>query len=60
MVVGPPEGRERIDGATLDGEIRAALADLSVKDAAASVAAKHALPRREVYARALALARKTK
>lgn len=60
VVVGPPAGREAIDEATLDEEIRTALADLSVKDAAASVAAKHALPRREVYARALTLARKTR
>ena len=41
---------------TLDAEIRAALGALSVKDAAAAVAAKHGLPRREIYARALALA----
>ena len=56
VAVGPPQGREAVDAHTLDGEIRAALGALSVKDAAAAVAARHGLPRREVYARALALA----
>ena len=40
----------------LDREIAELLAKLSVKDAAATIAAKHGLPRRQVYARALALA----
>jgi 16S rRNA (cytidine1402-2'-O)-methyltransferase len=56
VVVGPPLAREAVDEQMLDTEIRAALCALSVKDAAAAVAAKHGLPRREIYARALALA----
>ena len=57
VVIGPPRERAAVDAAALDAEIRAALKTLSVKDAAAAVAAKHGLPRRQVYARALALAR---
>ncbi len=56
VVVGPPQAREAVDATTLDAEIAAALKTLSVKDAAAAVAARHSLPRRQVYARALALA----
>ncbi len=56
VIVGPPLRREVVDETTLDADIRAALGSLSVKDAAAAVAARHSLPRREVYARALALA----
>jgi len=56
VVVGPPPPREKVGEDALDEEIRAALLTLSVKDAAATVAAKHGLPRRQVYARALALA----
>ncbi len=54
VVVGPPEPRNAVDQSTLDGEILAALRTLSVKDAAAAVAAKHRLPRPQVYSRALA------
>ena len=43
--------------AALDGRIEAALARHSIKDAAALVAAETGLPKRDVYARALALAR---
>src|SRR4051794_6191949 len=43
--------------AVLDDRIRAALAGHSIKDAAALVAADLELPRREVYARALTLAK---
>ena len=57
IVVGAAAGaRRRSPSDALDREIAEALANLSVKDAAAAVAAKHGLPRRQVYARALALA----
>ena len=56
IVVGATEARPVISDALLDREIAEQLANLSVKDAAAAVAAKHGLPRRQVYARALALA----
>jgi len=56
IVVSPPLAREAVDAAALDGDILSALRTLSVRDAAAAVAARHSLPRRQVYARALALA----
>ena len=56
IVVGAAEERPAVSEAVLDREIAGQLANLSVKDAAAAVAAKHGLPRRQVYARALALA----
>jgi 16S rRNA (cytidine1402-2'-O)-methyltransferase len=52
VVVGPPEQDDPED---LDGRLRAALAGNSVKDAAALVATATGLPRKLVYARALAL-----
>jgi 16S rRNA (cytidine1402-2'-O)-methyltransferase len=57
IVVGPPgEAAPAIDADALDARLRAALATMSVKDASAAVAAATGLKRREVYARALALA----
>jgi 16S rRNA (cytidine1402-2'-O)-methyltransferase len=56
VVVGGAEARPPIADAALDREIAEQLAKLSVRDAAAAVAARHGLPRRQVYARALALA----
>jgi 16S rRNA (cytidine1402-2'-O)-methyltransferase len=56
IVVGGAERRPPIADDALDRELAELLAKLSVKDAAAAVAAKHGLPRRQVYARALALA----
>ena len=54
VVVGPPEQDDPED---LDGRLREALAVHSVKDAAALVAGATGLPRKLVYARALALGR---
>ncbi len=55
VLVGPPPP-DQADAEDLDGRLRAALAGHSVKDAAALVATATGLPRRVVYARALALA----
>jgi 16S rRNA (cytidine1402-2'-O)-methyltransferase len=55
IVVGPPEAPEG-DAADLDERLAAALEGASLRDAAALVAAETGRPRREVYARALALA----
>jgi 16S rRNA (cytidine1402-2'-O)-methyltransferase len=56
IVVGAVEARPQIADDALDQEIVELLAKLSVKDAAAAIAARHGLPRRQVYARALAIA----
>ncbi len=55
VVVAPPEQED--DPEDLDERLRAALAGNSVKDAAALVAVATGLPRKLVYARALALSR---
>ena len=54
IVVGPPEPIAP-DQATVDNRLRAALADLGMRDAAARVAAETRLPRSELYRRALAI-----
>ena len=57
LVIGPPEAAIAPRAETLDAELRTALGAASLKDAAAEVAARHGLKRREVYARALELKR---
>ncbi len=54
VLVGPPEEEDQED---LDGQLTRALADHSVKDAAALVSTATGLPRKLVYARALAMSR---
>ncbi|WP_328703036.1 16S rRNA (cytidine(1402)-2'-O)-methyltransferase [Arenibaculum pallidiluteum] len=56
VVIGPP-GEEAAAPGDMEAALRDALGRLSVKDAAAEVAAALGLPRREVYARALELAK---
>ncbi|MCB2102942.1 MAG: 16S rRNA (cytidine(1402)-2'-O)-methyltransferase [Rhodobacterales bacterium] len=57
VCVGPPgdEGRAPADDATVDALLAEALATARVRDAAADVAARTGRPRKDVYARALAL-----
>ena len=55
ILVGPPEGVDTPDPDEVDAALKTALAHLSVKDAADEIAQRFALPRRDVYARALAL-----
>ncbi len=55
VVVGPPLD-EPASADDLDAALRAALGSASLRDAAAAVAVSLGLPRRQVYARALALA----
>ncbi len=54
---GGPEAAPEVD---VDAELRRALREMSVRDAAAAVAARSGRPRREVYGRALELARAAK
>lgn len=55
VVVGPPPEPEAPEEAVLDAALKAALAELPVKGAAAQVAEQFGIPRKEAYARALAL-----
>ncbi|HEV3491646.1 MAG TPA: 16S rRNA (cytidine(1402)-2'-O)-methyltransferase [Reyranella sp.] len=57
LVIGPPGETEAPAAERLDEALRAAMAGASVKDAAAEVAARYGLRRRDVYARALELKR---
>jgi 16S rRNA (cytidine1402-2'-O)-methyltransferase len=57
LVIGPPGETAAPAADALDAALREALEAVSVKDAAAEVAARFGLRRREVYARALALKR---
>ncbi len=56
IVVGPPDAAAEASDATIDDALRTALANDSLRDAVAVVAAALDAPRRRVYARALALA----
>jgi 16S rRNA (cytidine1402-2'-O)-methyltransferase len=56
LLLGPPPA-ETVAAADLDGALQTALARHSVKEAVALAAAATGLPRRQVYARALALQR---
>jgi 16S rRNA (cytidine1402-2'-O)-methyltransferase len=57
VVVGPPAPKAAVDPADLSGEMQALLENHGTKDAAAILAARHGLPRRDVYALALELSR---
>ena len=57
LLVGPPFEEEALSGDDLDSALRAALAGASLKDAVAEVAKASGAPKREVYARALVLAK---
>lgn len=58
VVVAPPEAAAPPQAEDLDLQLKQALENASVRDAAAAVATATGLPRRVVYSRALALARK--
>ena len=57
VVVAPPPERAAVGADIVRGELEALLATHTTKDAAAVIAARHGLPRRDIYARALELAR---
>jgi 16S rRNA (cytidine1402-2'-O)-methyltransferase len=57
LVIAPPQEAEPMSAAETDTLLRDALARVSVKDAVGEVADATGLPRREVYQRALALAK---
>ena len=57
VVIGPPASQAAMSDTDLDHALTTALAGASVKDAVAEVAAASGRARREVYARALALAK---
>jgi 16S rRNA (cytidine1402-2'-O)-methyltransferase len=57
IVVAPPDRRAEVSAVDLDALLHQALERLSVKEAVAEIAAVTGRPRREVYQRALALAK---
>jgi len=57
LVIGPPPAAEQPSAADTDAMLRHALTRLSLKDAVGEVADATGLPRRDVYQRALALAK---
>jgi 16S rRNA (cytidine1402-2'-O)-methyltransferase len=57
IVIGPPADEAALSAAEVDAALRTAMAAASVKDAAAEVAARYGLRRRDIYARALELKR---
>jgi 16S rRNA (cytidine1402-2'-O)-methyltransferase len=57
VIVGPSRDEPAADADALDAALRAAFATMSLRDAAAYVAASTGTPRAKVYARALALRR---
>ena len=59
LVIGPPGPQAAASEAEIDTALRTALATTGVREAAAEVAARFGRPRREIYARALALKRGT-
>jgi 16S rRNA (cytidine1402-2'-O)-methyltransferase len=59
IVIAPPLGEERPSAEDADRMLRDALSRASLKDAVAEVSVATGLPRRDVYQRALALARQT-
>jgi 16S rRNA (cytidine1402-2'-O)-methyltransferase len=59
VVVGPPSEEVATSGGDIDARLRDEMTRASLKEAVAIVAAETGLPRREVYARALALTRET-
>ena len=59
IVVGPPRDAAPAAEEDIDALLKEALGRASVRDAAAEIAARLGLPKREVYARAVALTRET-
>lgn len=57
IVIGPPAAQSRPDDAEIDRLLAAALTSESLRDAVVSVTGATGLPRREIYARALRLAK---
>lgn len=58
VVVAPPGEAAKVSHDDLDARIKSAMKKFSLKDASAAIAAETGVPRKEVYARALALAGK--